>query len=334
MFAIILAVLLIGFCWAFGHLALLATSAVLVLDSLATAFRWIGVTDPAMGWLLLGVLGGAMIGAFVGLRRAGRPVTGRAFARVSTVVGAALLVAGNRLPTHATRTTEHPTTDEPTVTRPASAATRHMYVATEHASLRAWPGAGATIVGQLPGRARLDVFRASSDGAWWYVQGRRGASTVTGWVRRTALADAAPVTSSDEAVPPSSDVAEQRARADTLGGEVAFPEATARRGATTMARPRTDSGPGETNDRGIVSDIQARLADARAGASAGDYAASLRALAAADESAAIAGAKYGDPGWLAALRRETLAVRASTLASCQAASAQAVSRGETPPRCE
>ena len=98
MFALFLAVLLIGVCWAFGYLSLLPTSAVIVTDSLAAAFRWAGVTSPVLGWALLGVLTGGLLGVFVGVRRAGRRVSGGAFGRMMAVGAVAMLVAGSRLP--------------------------------------------------------------------------------------------------------------------------------------------------------------------------------------------------------------------------------------------
>ena len=304
MLAILLAVLLVGVCWASGHLGLLPASAVLVLDSLANAFRWIGVNDPAVGWLLLGILGGAMIGAFVGLRRAGRAVNGRHFGRVSAVVAAAMLVAGSRRPETVAKAALHPTES-----RPAPVALRHMYVASDRASVRAWPGPGATVIAQLPGRSRLDVLRASSDGAWWYVQGHRGSRTVAGWVRRSALADGipaddVPLTQPDAVVSPPTALAQERPRADSAGGEVTLP---------SSPPVVTDSA-----DRTVVADVQARLAEARASVSASDFPAALRALAAADESVTIASTRYGDVSWIATLRREAAAARGSARASCQA----------------
>jgi hypothetical protein len=45
---------------------------VMSLDFAAHGFRWLGVSDPAVGWLLLGVLMGGCIGLAQGLKRSGR----------------------------------------------------------------------------------------------------------------------------------------------------------------------------------------------------------------------------------------------------------------------
>ncbi len=367
MFAIFLAVLLIGYCWAFGHLSLLPASAVLVTDSLGTAFRWIGVTSPAVAWLLLGILGGGMLGVFVGLRRAGRRVTGRHLGRAATVVGAALLVAGSQVPAHAVPG-ERSSIAAPT-SRPMS---RSMYVASEHASVRAWPGAAAAVIGLLPGRSRLDVLRATEDGQWWYVQARRGSRVIAGWVRRSSLSDVVPAVTpavvaaarSESVGPPprATDAARGAGHPDTLAGEITLvpgtpasrdtpsraadrvrptlPADSARSEARSASRDERARSAGavvqssDSSDAAVVAEVRGQLATARAAAGGGDYAAALRALAGADESVAIAGAKYREANWLAGLRREASGVRSAVRASCLAAAAAASGRGEAGPRCE
>lgn len=53
-------------------LAFLGLSIIIPLDFFGSAFTWIGISSPAVGWLLYGCFIGAVIGLIKGLKKAGR----------------------------------------------------------------------------------------------------------------------------------------------------------------------------------------------------------------------------------------------------------------------
>lgn len=328
----------------------LLASVVVLADSLAHAARWVGVTDPAVGWLLLGVLGGGVIGAFVALRRGGRLTSRRPSRVVLAALGCGLLAADSYPPARGTRTDAAPA---PPITIPV-----RMRVLAERVSVRASPSARADVVGRLQERTVLDVFRTNADGRWSYVEVRRGSRLLRGWVRRASLSgdtlDIRPTrvaregSTKDSAgeVPSAADSAGRRAPdatpARAAGGAVSASASDAGPPAARDSGPapaRSDEpvrvdGARQAPDHSTVADVQTRLGAARTSAGAGDYAAALRALAAADEGAAIAASKYGQVDWVAALQRDAAAARAAVRGSCTTAAAAASRRGEVPPRCE
>jgi hypothetical protein len=64
---VVFALLLVAYALAFLGLAI-----IIPLDFISTSFSWLGVSNPAVGWLLLGYLIGATIGLSKGLKKAGR----------------------------------------------------------------------------------------------------------------------------------------------------------------------------------------------------------------------------------------------------------------------
>jgi hypothetical protein len=67
-------------------LAFVGVGIVMSLDFAAHGFRWLGVSDPAVGWLLLGVLMGGSMGLAQGLKRSGRQAD-----TIKVYIGAAAL---------------------------------------------------------------------------------------------------------------------------------------------------------------------------------------------------------------------------------------------------
>jgi hypothetical protein len=57
-------------------LAFLGLAIIFPLDFFASSFSWIGLNDPAIGWLLVGLFVGGVIGLAKGLKRAGRTSDG------------------------------------------------------------------------------------------------------------------------------------------------------------------------------------------------------------------------------------------------------------------
>ncbi|HEY0777032.1 MAG TPA: hypothetical protein VGD56_03605 [Gemmatirosa sp.] len=271
---IVAIVVLLGVVWLFARVTFLTTSLEVFVDSLAHAFRWIGVTSPSVAWLLLGVVVGGIAGACVGLRRAGAPVSRRVVRGTATVVGGALLVAGSYPPSRvgaAERTGRG----------------QEMVSTERRAETRRPPMVGP------PARP---------------IPAAKHTSVVPVEVEPVPLHGAPTETTSSDA-----------------------PSSVARRGATV---PATDAaGLVDTADRAAVADVRAQLAQARAGAATGDYAAALRALAAADESVDLAAAD-GELPWVAALRREVTRARRTIHAQCESAVAFAAQRGDRPPLCE
>ena len=298
--------------------------------------------------VLLGVVGGAIVGTFIGLRRAGSPASRGLVRGTATVVAGALLVAGSYPPSGVAAAAER------AAARPPVAAGVH--VATERASIRARPDASSDVTATVAPRTRLRVVQTSANGDWAYVEtvdqsGRHG------WVRRAALSDetvAMPHARVAGTPAPPTEPATHTYAAD---GEVQLaptdPSATPPSpGAVDSAAPPPDSapvpvtrrratvgppagaGPVDTAARSVVADVRARLAEARDGAGAGDYAAALRALAAADESVALAAAAHGDATWVTALRRDVVSARGAVRAQCESSVALATRRGNPPPRCE
>ncbi|HLL73892.1 MAG TPA: hypothetical protein VK421_01235 [Pyrinomonadaceae bacterium] len=73
-------------------LAYLGLTIIIPIDFLSSAFAWLGVSDPALGWMLLGCLGGATVGLAKGLKRAERRSDGLKIYGGATLVGILLLV--------------------------------------------------------------------------------------------------------------------------------------------------------------------------------------------------------------------------------------------------
>lgn len=75
-----LTLLLLLFVWSIGTIifwlvnifASIGTTVILLIDSLANIFTGIGVQNPAIGWLLLGLLFGGTLGLTQGLKHTGR----------------------------------------------------------------------------------------------------------------------------------------------------------------------------------------------------------------------------------------------------------------------
>ena len=156
---ILLVVMLIGS--VFGGLALIVG-----LDFMARGFGWVGVDSPSTGWLLLGVLGGALVGLTMGLRRAGRPISGRQIAAAAVGLAAILSIASAGLPESR-----------------AGAATGGdgrgtVQVLTEELNMRAAPDVGSAIVGRATRGQLLRVLEVSETGDWYRVE--TGGSK--GWV--------------------------------------------------------------------------------------------------------------------------------------------------------
>ena len=277
---IVAIIVLLGVVWLFARVTFLATSLEVFVDSLAHAFRWVGVTSPSVAWLLLGVVAGGLAGAFVGLRRAGAPVSRGVVRGTATLVGGALLVAGSYPPSRVGAAAERTGGRQRSVSAGARVETRRPpLIATPPRSI---PAARHTAV--VPG----EVVPREVDPATLHP-------TPTATTSRDA---SAPV---------------------------------ARAGVTVQA---TDSASlVDTAGRAAVADVRAQLAQARGAAGTGDYAAALRALAAADESVTLA-ATDGETPWVAALRRDVVRARRTVHAQCESAVALAAQRGDPPPRCE
>lgn len=330
-------------------------SLVVLADSIAHAARWVGISDPAVAWALLGVLGGSVAGLVVALRRGGRLRSYRPLRVGWLVLGGALLAADNV-----------PAVQQPAGPAPiprANVAIR-MRVLADRVRVRAAPSARAAAVGWVPGRTLLDVLRTSADGNWVYVESRRDARLVRGWVRRLSLSldtlDVRPTHATEPDSVPERNAQPDSARVDSTTPEPSTPRddrvrrpdtTTTRTPDSTSAAPSPDTAAstparapkpvrpssgdvGESVDHAAVADVQSDLRTARARASTGDYPAALRALAAADEGVTLATAKYGQLAWTTALQREAAAARAAVRTSCTAAVATATSRGEVPPRCD
>lgn len=330
-----------GLAWLLVRVPALRASLAVFADSMAHASQWIGVTDPGLAWLLLGVVAGGIVGAFVGMRRAGRAVSRGQVRGTAVVVGGALLVAGSYPPSGIARAA-----DRPTHLRPLAAG---VHVATGRVTMHAAPDAGSDVTAVVAARTRLTVLQTSGDGDWSYVE-TLDRSPLHGWVRRASLSDGVVATPRPRLADTPERVAPiaPASPAYTTGGEVQLDPAAAPAAAAPSRTPdagtpdrgasasNVDSAPpaAESVDRSVVVDVQARLAQARGGASTGDYPAALRALTAADEGVTLAAGRYGEAAWIASLRRDAASARASVRAGCQGAAAAATRRGDPPPRCE
>lgn len=273
-------VLLLGGLWAAAQVPFLGTSLLIFTDSLAHAARWVGVTDPGVSWLVLGLLAGALAGVLIGLRRAGRPVSGPATWRSAAVAGAALLVAGSASPP-----------------RPAAEAAR-----ADRSEL------ARPIAAPRPRtRPRRSAFPAPSP------------------AKPATTSDATPAATPAETYSAGGEV--------DVRGTVSEGASSATTGGSAVA-PAADPAPLAAADRAAVNDVQTRLAAARTAASAGEYAAALRALADADEGVAIASSRFGGQPWVAALRREAAGTRAGVRAACESAAALAAQRGNPAMACD
>lgn len=73
-------------------LAYLGLTIIIPVDFLSSAFSWLGVGNPALGWMLLGCLGGATFGLAKGLKRAERRSDGPKVYAGATLVGLLLIV--------------------------------------------------------------------------------------------------------------------------------------------------------------------------------------------------------------------------------------------------
>ena len=345
------ATVLLGLGWLFVRAPALRASLLVFIDSLAHAAQWIGVTDPGLAWLLLGVVGGAIVGTFVGARRAGRPASRAQVRGTAVVVGAALLVGGSYPPSGVAHAADRPSHER--------ALAEGVHVATERVTLHEQPDAESDVTATLSPRTRLLVMQTSPDGNWAYVESAEQ-SWRHGWVRRASLSEGiATVPRRRVATAPARDDAPVASvPAYATGGEVqldpsvsnqlAGPPDTVAAEGRTPARRAPESSPADGSvpnaavpegdatapDAAVGTEVRTRLAQARGSAGAGDYGAALRALAGADEAITLATEKYSDVGWVVSLRRDASLTRMSVRGECQGAAAVAARRGDAPPRCE
>ena len=145
----------------FGGLALIVG-----LDFMGRGFGWVGVDSPSTGWLLLGILGGALVGLTMGLKRAGRPMSGRQITAAAVGLVAMLSLASAGLPESR-----------------AGAATGGIergtvQVLTDELNMRAGPDVGAAIVGRATRGQLLRVLEVSETGDWYRVE----TGGTKGWV--------------------------------------------------------------------------------------------------------------------------------------------------------
>jgi hypothetical protein len=73
-------------------LAYTGLTIIIPVDFLSSAFAWLGVGNPALGWMLLGCLGGATVGLVKGLKRAERRSDSAKVYAGATLVGILLIV--------------------------------------------------------------------------------------------------------------------------------------------------------------------------------------------------------------------------------------------------
>lgn len=333
--------------WGVMHVEQILLSAVLVGDSMAYAFRWIGVQSPATGWLLLGAVAGAALGAFIGMRRGGRPVPAGGRRALWFAGAATFLAAGSNAP-GAPALTSAPT--ERADARP------RVRVLSDGLNMRARPNAKAMLLTTLPRNAVLTVLAQSEAGSWYQVETMRNGRPVTGWVSsarvsrptgdvqitgvsprrpstRPSPGDDANRDSDPSSTPPPAVAARPVASRDSAAGTVEPP-----------AVPPVPAAPAEQSaadaadvalSPAAVAEVRRHLAAARAHAAGGDFAAALRALTAADEAVRIEAAESGSSASVAALGREAAAVRQTIVVDCrERARLAAGGYGGGVPRCE
>lgn len=172
--------------WVVAALSFLLSSVVISGDSLSHAFSWLGVTDPAIGWLLLGALSGALIGVAIGMRRAGRAYTRTRIGTVGASVAGVLLLGGN-FP----RSNTPPPASAVTVSPPARArnsSERFARVVASQALIHIAPNSNRMLA-SLPLNTVLNVDSVAASGDWYFVSaGTRG----RGWVSRSDISSLVP----------------------------------------------------------------------------------------------------------------------------------------------
>lgn len=149
------------------------------LDHAASAFRLLGVTAPSTGWLLLGLLLGALGGLVVALRRCGWRMGKASVALLGVAAGWALLFAAGRAPPGGAQ-------DRPDTPSVRALPSLHVLVTVpgDGLNLRSSPSATSGVVGILPGGMTLAVVDSSPDRAWYRVLVEAGDRRITGWVSR------------------------------------------------------------------------------------------------------------------------------------------------------
>jgi hypothetical protein len=91
--AIVLAVIWFLFVAVLYVLAFLGLAVILALDFFASSFSWVGISNPTIGWLLVGLFVGGVIGLAKGLKRAGRRSDGWKVYSGAGIVALMLLLA-------------------------------------------------------------------------------------------------------------------------------------------------------------------------------------------------------------------------------------------------
>lgn len=152
----------------FGGLAL-----IVAFDFLAHGFGWVGVDSPATGWLLLGIVGGALIGLTVGLRRAGRPMTRRTVALAAVGVASVLGVASA-----GRQESQDRPVDQSVRMRSQTMGGGRVRVLPEELNMRAEPDVNSLVIGRVKQGQELRVLETSMSGDWYRVE----AGGTKGWV--------------------------------------------------------------------------------------------------------------------------------------------------------
>ena len=138
---------------------------IVAFDFMSRAFAWTGVESASTGWLVLGVLIGALAGLIAGLRRAGRPMTRKQVVLAGVGLAVVLSAASAGLPDAYIRAASGPA----------------ARVLAEGLNVREQPNNTSDIVGQVARGQTLRVLQLSGDGNWYRVE-TEASPRVRGWV--------------------------------------------------------------------------------------------------------------------------------------------------------
>jgi hypothetical protein len=159
---------------------------IVTLDTMASAFR---VSEPATGWLVLGLCFGALFGLSVGLKKGGSAIGRPPFVVVAIVLSILLVSIGANSPhaetsaVTADTVASAPAQVAPTATKaPTRMQSFLVRVTAEQVNLHTEPDRDSPVVRVVARRQALRVLEVSAQGNWYRVDALSGKKVVTAWI--------------------------------------------------------------------------------------------------------------------------------------------------------
>ncbi|MGI9089886.1 MAG: SH3 domain-containing protein [Gemmatimonadaceae bacterium] len=157
---------------------------ILVLDTIARGF---GVNDPVLGWILVGVVFGAIVGLRYGFRRAGAPLSTTRSAlmlAIPVILLGSIGAARSSPPSSPSSSSSRENTEFKPV-RQVVDNREAVTISADGMNLRSKPTTHSAVVATLHANSLLTLLETSDD--WSHVADRSSSPRYTGWIRSKYL---------------------------------------------------------------------------------------------------------------------------------------------------